>query len=95
MKLKFNIKEFFKRKRKNENFILMIVLLVIVVVAINYIWKPKSSKKKIELDSIDNNQIIQVNAEATDDNLERKLEKILTKISGARKSKSSYFILKK
>lgn len=97
MKFKFDIKEFFTGKRKNENFVLMIVLLIVVVVAINYIWNPKRSNKNMNLykndgNSINKNQVIQVNAENEEDDLEKKLERILAKISGARKGESSYYI---
>lgn len=92
MKFKFDIKEFFTGKRKNENFVLMIVLLIVVVVAINYIWKPKSNINKNNESNINRNQVIQVNAENEEDDLEKKLERILAKISGARKGESSYYI---
>lgn len=92
MKFKFDIKEFFTGKRKNENFVLMIVLLIVVVVAINYIWKPKSNINKNNESNINRNQVMQVNAENEEDDLEKKLERILAKISGARKGESSYYI---
>lgn len=76
--MKFDFGELFKGKRKNENLVLLIVILIIVVVVINYIWKDDNKKQE----DTSQNQVVQVNTNNTDEDLETKLEDILSKISG-------------
>ncbi len=84
--MKDKLKNMFKGKKKTENLIVLIVILIVTVVAINYIWSDnkKETDGIIKNDSIrDNLGIIQVNnKESTEDELELKLENILSKISG-------------
>ena len=86
------IKNIFKGKRKTENLVILLILIVIVVVAINYIWSDKDKS----INSIDSNDgikdfeeknIVQVSNNITEDELELKLENILSKISGVGKVK--------
>lgn len=80
------LSELFKGKRKNENLITLLVLMIVVVVAINYIWKEKPADKKEEQNTeLSSNMVKQVSAEIKSDDLEQKLENILSKISGAGK----------
>ena len=74
----------FKGKRKTENLVVMLALMIIVVIAINYIWNGKSTEKNNNNTELSNsNMIKQVSAEVKNDDLEEKLEKILSNISGA------------
>ena len=74
----------FKGKRKTENLVVMLALMIIVVIAINYIWNGKSTEKNNNNTELSNsNMIKQVSAEVENDDLEEKLEKILSNISGA------------
>ncbi len=82
--MKDKLKNMFKGKKKTENLIVLIVILIITVVAINYIWAGDETKTDsiIKNDQItENTGIVQVNSNSTDD-LELKLENILSKISG-------------
>ena len=74
----------FKGKRKTENLIVMLVLMIIVVIAINYIWNGNSTEKNNNNTELSNsNMVKQVSTEVKNDDLEQKLEKILSNISGA------------
>lgn len=72
------------KKRKTENLILVIALLVILLVAINYIFKDdnKSNEKDLNKISEKNNNENTENEEFSNDNLEKELEQILSKING-------------
>ena len=83
--MKDKLKNMFKGKKKTENLIVLIIILIVTVVAINYIWKDEDKKT----DEISNNSIsrqnlgtIQVNSNYQEDDLEKRLENILSKISG-------------
>lgn len=76
-----------KENKKNiENLVFIAVLLVIVIISINFIWK--DDKKKSNPNNTNtlgtvlakNNSID--NVEGFDDNLEKRLEDILSKING-------------
>ena len=76
-------------KKKIENLVFFIVLLIITIVAINIIWNGNkdSNKKNIDTSSktlaYDNSEILQNNQNvANNDNIETRLEKILSKIEG-------------
>ena len=67
-----------------ENLILLAILLIIVIVAINYIWKDNGKAKKDNVNStkvLADTNIIEENTSQNND-LEQKLKKILSNISG-------------
>ena len=71
-------------KKSVENLILLAILLIIVIVAINYIWKDNEKAKKDNANStkvLADTNIIEENTSQNND-LEQKLKKILSKISG-------------
>lgn len=73
-----------KDNKKNiENLIWFAVLLVIVIISINFIWKGDKNKNNTNKNSIVlANETISCNSEVMDDNLEKRLEEALAKISG-------------
>ena len=75
------IKEMFGGKKKTENLIVLLILLIVVVIAINYIWKPKEENENNNVED-KNNSIKQVNNTSSKDEMEQKLENILSKIQG-------------
>lgn len=84
------LKKAFSGKRKNENLIVLLVITVIVVISINYIWNgSKNNNKKTQSDYEKENNVALVSNNDTDDsnNLEKKLENILSKIAGVGKTK--------
>ena len=86
------IKSIFSGKKKTENLVIFLVLLIIVVVAINYIWngdntKNEETKINTKEEGIDNNSYVQITNNKEEDNLEKKLENILSKIDGVGKVK--------
>ena len=71
-------------KKSVENLILLAILLIIVIVAINYIWKDNGKTKKDNANStkvLADTNIIEENTSQNND-LEQKLKKILSNISG-------------
>ena len=71
-------------KKSVENLILLAILLIIVIVAINYIWKDNEKAKKDNANStkvLADTNIIEENTSQNSD-LEQKLKKILSNISG-------------
>ena len=82
--MKDKLKNMFKGKKKTENLIVLIVILIITVVAINYIWSGDSKKtdNSNEESLIEDTKIVQVSSNQTNDELEKRLENILSKISG-------------
>ena len=89
--LKEKINQFFKgdgnNKKKIENLSFFLVILVVTVIAINFIWKDESSEQKQnnndtskKLASVENTTIIE-------NDLESRLEDILSNISGVGKVK--------
>ena len=71
-------------KKSVENLILLAILLIIVIVAINYIWKANGKAKKDNANStkvLADTNIIEENTSQNND-LEQKLKKILSNISG-------------
>lgn len=93
MKYKENFKNIFHGKRKTENLVILLVLIVIVVVTINYIWNDKDKNKSSDINTKYNDEniimknVMQVSSNNSEDELEIKLEKILSKISGVGKVK--------
>lgn len=76
-------------KRKIENLVFFVIVLIITIVAINIIWNGKKQKTEQE-NNTDSKQlassekIVNTNTEdsSTIDNLEKRLEEILSKIQG-------------
>lgn len=84
------IKNMFKGKRKTENIVILIIILIITVVAINYIWnedEKKTDTKVKEENKRKESGVVQVSSNTIQDELEQKLENILSKISGVGKVK--------
>ena len=86
-------------KRNIENLVVFLVLLVITIIAINSIWGTKKPDNNsinmsgVELaDSTDQN-IVSNNSGNPEYDLENKLEDILSRMSGVRKSKGYDYIL--
>ncbi len=84
---KEKLKNMFKGKKKTENLVTLIIVLIVTVVAINYIWndEKKNTDTKIDKDSIKDTDVVQVSSNSSEDDLELKLESILSKISGVGK----------
>lgn len=84
---KEKLKNMFKGKKKTENLVTLIIVLIVTVVAINYIWndEKKSTDTKIDKDSKKDTDVVQVSSNTSEDELELKLESILSKISGVGK----------
>lgn len=74
-----------KDNKKNiENLVLLAVLLIIVIVAINYIWKDDKNKNNLNSSNktLADSNIIVESTSSNADNLEQRLENILSNISG-------------
>lgn len=77
-------------KRKIENLVFFVISLIITIVAINIIWNGKKQKTEQENDTsskqlASSEKIVNTNTEDTSstiDNLEKRLEEILSKIQG-------------
>lgn len=90
--MKDKLKNMFTGKRKNENLVVLLVLVIIVVISINYIWKGENNKKDSNAQKSvtqEDKNVKEVSAENTDDSaeLEKRLENILSKISGVGETK--------
>lgn len=86
--LKDKLNQFLKgegdNKKKVENLIFLLVILVITIIAINFIWKEDEEEETTN----SNKQLANVETNISDNSeetLERKLENILSKISGVGK----------
>ncbi len=72
-------------KKSIENLIVLVIILIFTIIAINYIWKDdKKVNKNNQNNQISNNVVNSKNiiAEESNDNLEKRLENILSNISG-------------
>ena len=100
------LKEYISKKtegnnKKNiENLVVFLVILIITIITINSIWgkdenKNNDSKESKQL-AVDVNNDMQIsnNIEKETYNLEEKLEDILSKIEGVRRSKSYDYIFR-
>jgi stage III sporulation protein AG len=90
--VKDKLKNMFTGKRKNENLVVLLVLVIIVVISINYIWKGENNKKDSNAQKSvtqEDKNVKEVSAENTNDSaeLEKRLENILSKISGVGETK--------
>lgn len=72
------------KKRRTENLILLVVLLVVILIAINYIFTDDNSNSTNTSPNIINNKEanVNININKTEDDLEERLEIILSQISG-------------
>lgn len=70
-------------KKSIENLVVFAILLVIIIVAINYIWKGDNKKDKVNNSNkiLADTNIIEENT-ISDNNLEQRLESILSSING-------------
>lgn len=88
IKGKLKIKEGENNKKVIENLVVFVIILIITIIAINYIWSGDKSKNKINSET---NKKLAVEEEQKDvtetENIERKLEKILSNIKGVGKAK--------
>ncbi len=83
--LRKKIEEFFKgngnNKKKTENLVFFLIILIVTVVAINIIWK--DDKKEENTVSNSSKKLAEtVENSYTEDTLEKRLENILSNISG-------------
>ena len=74
-------------KKKIENLIFLLIILVVTIISINYIWNDKDSNKEEMLTDNNNYNNLNLNSDINqntknEDNLEKKLEDILSKIDG-------------
>lgn len=70
------------KKKRTENVIFLIILLVVLLVSVNYIFVDKNEDKsntKTSKENIDNTKDV---SQVVDDSTEKKLEVILSQISG-------------
>ena len=93
LKEKLNKKEGESNKKTIENLVVFAIILIITIVAINYIWSgdkknnktnDESNKKLATEENIADTEIQEV---STVDNMETKLENILSNIKGVGKTK--------
>lgn len=84
---KMFIKKEGKGKRKLENMVVFVVILIFTIVAINYIWTDGKDEKESDIvkNNQDESQAVQVSSEVSKDDVEKKLENILSKIQGVGK----------
>lgn len=73
-------------KKKIENLVVFLIILIITVIAINFIWndEEKESQEDLLKKELSNVNNIEDNSN-TENNLEEKLENILTKLNGVGK----------
>lgn len=71
-------------KKSIENLVVFAILLVIIIVAINYIWKGDNKKDKVNNSNkiLADTNIIEENTVSDNNNLEQRLESILSSING-------------
>ena len=71
-------------KKKIENIVVLIVIVIVVIIAINYIWNGEQDKQtsKNETNQDFGKQLATNNTSKEDEDLEAKLETILSKIEG-------------
>lgn len=74
-------------KKKVENMVVFVIILIFTIVAINYIWNDGKSKEESNAvpESQDTSEVVQVSNEVKQDDIEKKLENILSKIQGVGK----------
>lgn len=88
--VKMNLEKFkniFHGKKKTENLVVLLVLVIAVIVAINYIWNGNEKIEEKDSDNKEKSETVQVSENIQEDNLENRMEKILSKIAGVGKVK--------
>lgn len=75
-------------KKKIENLVFLLVILIVTIIAINYIWndKDKNVKQSATVNKPVDVNINDIGASNEEENLEKKLENILSKINGVGKA---------
>ena len=89
-KLRDNLKTEGNSKKKLENLVVLTLVIIVTIVAINYIWTndevPKTnivdSNKKLAQETDTQEQVSEDRTATNSDNIEEKLEDILSKIKG-------------
>ena len=73
-------------KKKIESLVFLLIILIVTIIAINYIWNDNDKSKKVAVN--ESKQLNTNNIENTiqEDNLDTKLENILSKINGVGKA---------
>lgn len=71
-----------KDKKKIENLVVLVIVIIITVVAINYIWNDDKKEKNVVEDESKKLAVENTTKEASADDLETKLEQILSNING-------------
>ena len=76
-------------KKKIENLIFLVITLIILIIIINIVLKENKSFEKEEIDQIDNSKTLSLTTDNlnSNNNLETKLENILSTIKGVGKVK--------
>lgn len=75
-------------KKTIENLVAFVIILIITIIAINTIWKKDSKSENTKSTNTlgaklaKNNEIVETSSENTTNNIEEKLENILSKIDG-------------
>ena len=89
--IKEKINQFFKddgsNKKKIENLSFFLIILVVTVIAINFIWKDESSEKRLNNEDTSKKLASMENTTIVENDLESRLEDILSNISGVGKVK--------
>lgn len=82
-------KETGNSKKRIENITVFIIILIVTIVAINYIWNGEKGKKESNTipKADEENEIVQVSKEISEDEIEQKLANILSNIEGVGKVK--------
>ena len=73
-------------KKKIESLVFLLIILIVTIIAINYIWNDNDKSRKVAVN--ESKQLNTDNIESTikEDNLDTKLENILSKINGVGKA---------
>lgn len=71
-----------KDKKKIENLVVLVIVIIITVVAINYIWNGDKKEKTVVEDESKKLAVENTTKEASADDLETRLERILSNING-------------
>ena len=71
-----------KDKKKIENLVVLVIVIIITVVAINYIWNDDKKEKNVVEDESKKLAVENTTKEASADDLETRLEQILSNING-------------
>lgn len=89
--IKEKINQFFKgdgsNKKKIENLSFFLIILVVTVIAINFIWKDESLEKRLNNEDTSKKLASKENTTIVENDLESRLEDILSNISGVGKVK--------